>query len=30
MGFKATQDRWAGIADAVYQSQIRGQIGNKS
>jgi len=26
MGFKATHDKWAGISEAVYQSQIRGQI----
>jgi TRAP-type mannitol/chloroaromatic compound transport system substrate-binding protein len=30
MSFKATHDRWAGISDAVYQTQIRGQIGTKS
>ncbi|MDX2289127.1 MAG: TRAP transporter substrate-binding protein DctP [Hyphomicrobiaceae bacterium] len=26
MTFKATHDKWAGISEAVYQSQIRGQI----
>ncbi len=26
MKFKATHDKWAGISEAVYQSQIRGQV----
>ncbi len=29
MAFKATHDKWAGISEAVYQAQIRGQIGSK-
>jgi TRAP-type mannitol/chloroaromatic compound transport system substrate-binding protein len=24
--FKATADKWAGVSEAVYHSQIRGQI----
>ena len=26
MGFKATADKWAGVSEAVYHAQIRGQI----
>jgi TRAP-type mannitol/chloroaromatic compound transport system substrate-binding protein len=26
MAFKATHDKWAAISEAVYQSQIRGQL----
>ena len=26
MGFKAIADRWAGVSEAVYHAQIRGQI----
>jgi TRAP-type mannitol/chloroaromatic compound transport system substrate-binding protein len=27
MAFKATHDRWAGVSESVYQTQIRGQLG---
>ena len=26
MAFKATADKWAGVSEAVYHAQIRGQI----